>query len=976
MKASPAPRPILTTLLALSLSAAPCLHATTWSTDDSDPNPGIWIGVGETGSLDLLSGDAILLNPDTKVHRLWIGVSNADGGGHGTLTIHNGSQITVNNASADSQYGTVVVGHNADGATGGVGVVHQNGGSVNLNFSALNIGIYGATGTYHLSGGTLNLGSEDDIASLFLGNGVGASGTLNLSGSAAFLQGSADGAIGDGAQTFLGYAGGTAHIRQSDTSVARFKGYQSNGSTAFWVGGNTSAGEGTYDLVDGTLSFDLLNIRWGYQGKGTLNQSNGTQTVSATSTVTIGSAGGEGAFNLSGGTATFETGIRLTDNSTSIGTLHLSGNGVLELGGGATGLTHGGGDGTLLLDGGTLRVINTDLTSAARATLGTNARTTFATNGYNAIFARGLEGDGGFIKSDTGILAFNDTSTLRAGSEIRSGIVAVGYGSGNTGNMTLDEGAELLLEITGANVNRLQIGIAGGNGTFTIADGSIVVDNAAATTGWGTIDVGRGTGSTGTLNHATGTINMGGGAFQVGVEGGDGTYHLGGEGQLLLGSGSTVYFGASNTGAKATINITGNAKLLQGEAESSGGQNYIGVDGGEAEITQNGNTEVRFKGNGPNSAFWVGGFNSAGVGNYRLQSGSLTFDPLNIRWGNRGEGTLTQSGGTLVVNAGSSLTFGTEGGTGLFELTSGTATLHTQLRLAQGATSTGTLRLSGDGILEIGGTDGIIEGGGSASVELGGGTVRVIGSDFSTSVALTLTASGNTTIDTNGLRATFHGLLHGSGDLTKTGSGTLILNGTSLQSGTTFVNAGTLQVDGESGAVSVTSGGTLSGTGVIQGAAVIAGALNPGNSPGHLSFTEGLTLADGSTTTLELTATAHDSISITGGDFLIESDADLVFSLGHLGTTSRTVTVFDFATGSGTFDSVTLEGVYGSFALTLSGESFWSLDAPTSHLLAFTFDGATGEVFYEAVPEPGVGLLLLLAGAGLHLHARSRQRRR
>jgi autotransporter-associated beta strand protein len=104
----------------------------------------------------------------------------------------------------------------------------------------------------------------------------------------------------------------------------------------------------------------------------------------------------------------------------------------------------------------------------------------------------------------------------------------------------------------------------------------------------------------------------------------------------------------------------------------------------------------------------------------------------------------------------------------------------------------------------------------------GSGTVDF--SDGGGGKALTLEVGGG---DKNG---SFSGVIQNVGtsggptvlSISKTGSGTQILTGTHTYTGTTTVNAGTLQMDGAlaSGAVTV-AGGTLSGTGTIGGGVTV-----------------------------------------------------------------------------------------------------------------------------------------------------------
>ena len=136
-------------------------------------------------------------------------------------------------------------------------------------------------------------------------------------------------------------------------------------------------------------------------------------------------------------------------------------------------------------------------------------------------------------------------------------------------------------------------------------------------------------------------------------------------------------------------------------------------------------------------------------------------------------------------------------------------------------------------------------------------------------------------------------------NLFKTGSGRLTLSGTNSYSGTTFVEAGTLQVEGVlgQGALAVANGGRLAGTGVIGGAVEIqnGGVLAPGNNGiGTLTASSSLLLAG--TTVMELSKTgmvlAEDQVrnlvSVNyGGTLVVTNVGDVRTSTTLIASPSR-----------------------------------------------------------------------------------------
>jgi len=230
--------------------------------------------------------------------------------------------------------------------------------------------------------------------------------------------------------------------------------------------------------------------------------------------------------------------------------------------------------------------------------------------------------------------------------------------------------------------------------------------------------------------------------------------------------------------------------------------------------------------------------------------------------------------------------------------------------------------------------------------------------------------------------------------LTKTGAGTQILAGNNSYTGATNVDAGTLEIGSggsthatsavtvsNAGSVLVVNGtvnGTLnasastivSGSGTVGGAATVSGALNPGNSPGVLSFGTTLILGSTSATTFEIASTGmvrgtdYDGINIGSS---ITYGGGLVFDFATtFGVGTYTFNLFDgFSGTSEDFDNVALSGAYGNVVFT-PDNGIWSATTNFLEEETWSFSQSTGNLSLTVIPEPsaalfgGLGLLALL----------------
>ena len=124
---------------------------------------------------------------------------------------------------------------------------------------------------------------------------------------------------------------------------------------------------------------------------------------------------------------------------------------------------------------------------------------------------------------------------------------------------------------------------------------------------------------------------------------------------------------------------------------------------------------------------------------------------------------------------------------------------------------------------------------------------------------------------TNG---TYAGVISGTGQLSKIGTGTVSLSGESSYKGSTGINAGALFIEGNqsnaTGAVSVALGATLGGKGTVGGPTTIRsdgnhriGASATGDQPGYQTFANALTYNAGSEVFWRLSA--NTTTAITAG---------------------------------------------------------------------------------------------------------------
>ena len=567
------------------------------------------------------------------------------------------------------------------------------------------------------------------------------------------------------------------------------------------------------------------------------------------------------------------------------------------------------------------------------------------------------------------------------GINVQSGELDLGNGFGPTGSFTGSSGTVSAgPAITLADGTALQIstGSLAAGGTTTDANstaGAAVVVNAPTTAATivnlGTIiggaggiagfyaDGGNGINATGNLTLAnSGTIagGQGGGVSGAGGVGGTGinanaaggsitlTNQSGGviEGGVggVIGSGDINGTGIAATGSVSIVNQSG-ASIL---ADSTGlsGVNY---SGGVA-ISAAAGASITNAGTIAGSGGQVQGYAINATGStITNQSGGL------IEGGN---GTSGGAGATAITGYNLAVTnAGTiQGGRALagagaqadaIDFTGGINTLTLQV----GSTITGNVVAAGASTLILGGgTAGSFDMSsiGAAAQYQGFTGFEVTGATWTLSGAsganLPVTIDGGTAIVT-----TNNAL--GTGNLTITGGGTLLLNADGGGVGSTAsVQSGTLEVGDAghpgatlSGAVDVFAGGTLIGHGRVAGNVNNGGDVHPGGSIGILSVAGNYTQSSAGTLTIEITPNVAAGPGVGYDQLAVAGTASLAGTLAVLDDAGT------YTVGSRYTVLTAAGGRTGSFATVTTNPGFAAYVTPT-----VTYDA--NDVYFSLDPTP------------------------
>ena len=696
------------------------------------------------------------------------------------------------------------------------------------------------------------------------------------------------------------------------------------------------------------------------------------------------------------GTETF-SGLNLYEGTTSIdeGTLAVSGTGTLGI---ESDVTIGSGA-TLDISGALVAITGASgatvslgsLAGAGTVNLGANYLSTSGDDSYTS-FTGAIDGSGGgIVKNGYGTLtlALNGTGNTDWTTEIDSGTLLLDHSGSSGADLGPDLGTGLIL----------------GGGSLQI----------------------QGDATSGTTETAGGlTVNAGGSTIGIADSGNTATLALG---AITRAAGGTVDFNAY-TGGIITTTMTNTNGILGGWATVNGETDWAqsGSSGTNAITAYTGYSDAGTAGNWISTNnlsdlsaaynFTAGAAtsvnslrinNGSGAGNINLTGYGLTVGSGGIlETANVGANNFNISGGSLTTGTSQDLIF-------IQNDTLGALSVSSAIGGAGGLTKSGagTVILSGnetytggttvnDGDLVL--TGGATLGAGTSQLTVANGAVADLsGTGATAQAASSIAGSGLIVLNTGGLTVgsasdtgstvdTFSGQMSGAGGFTKTGLGTLILNGAqstdglgapsiaanNSYTGATKINQGTVEIVGlgtlgHNSAVTIT--GTINGSTTLanesfaSGATTITVASATGLAVGDTITGAGIPFGDIisaiSGTTITLTnATTGVGTDVTLTDVPNEtfapatldlSRADNQISLGSLaGTGTIILDPFGLSIG-GNNTSTSFSGTFvgtggiiktGSGIFTYSGATA-PLTSPTDLAGGWTIDQGTIDFDYS-----------------------------
>ena len=858
----------------------------------------------------------------------------------GSATLTSGTSFTL-------ESGTV----NAVLAGAGIDLTKNTSGNATLNaqntytgITIVNSGILSLgnatntladTSTVETRGGTLALDNNIDTV-----NGVSLqSGSITGTGNATagVLTSLTDIDVRSGSAS--ANLAGTVNLNKTTTGNVTLTGQNAYTGTTTVDGGTLEiTGNGTISAsnVISIATGATLSTDGGALSQDAIITSAGTGILALSGNETIKGLNGIGSTNLNAATLTIDTDGNATGavdssysgviaDSTGVGSLTKVGAGELELTGantytGTTTVTGGvlyvSGPGSLastdiqvnsssfapailqtdggLVNAATVNLANTD----SEFIICTGDETVDRVTGTGVVRIDDFSGDGGAT------LDGNTLTISSSGADSTFDGTIVDFRANAAGNLT--KSGSNTLTLTGANTYTGTTSVTAGTLALQGTSGSLVIsvssgaslttnaadllDNTAAMTNAGTVDIG-GDDTIGSYT-GTGTLNGTGNTLTAATY----TLNAGSEINANLGAGAITVNGntaLNGTSSAATINITAGTlttgsdyRLLNNVAITNSGVLALGgnedeTPGEVGSITGSGAVQL----------------NSFGIDLKALAGGDISgviSGDDDSNFGVQGAGTQTISGAntytgnTFVgdLNSGSTLILGGSNQSKSYAVDSGSI-----------LTANGTNRISDTASVNVEGTYNV----------QGDDTIGSLSRDGQVDLGaniLTFNGDADSTADEN--LATFSGVISGTGQLAKIGDDIQVLSGANTYTGSTTINAGTLRIandnalGGGAGTTTVNSGGSLQ----LSGGITFAESIDLGGAGQAVTYTGNNTLltSRGALSNLSGVNTTTQTINIglaSGLATTIAADAGTLTLTGNIvGDVSAPVLTFQAAEGA------------------------------------------------------------------------------
>ncbi len=876
------------------------------------------INDGATGATNLtVTGSGNVIAPGY----VYLQASNAYSG----VTVVNSGILSINNANAlGSTNGNTILYCNSGGGL-------QISGGITLAEPLL---VYGERPS---SGWALQSFSGNNTLSSLLTSGGGNLRVNVASGSQLNITGGVT-----GTNTFfvlspagtLAFKGGAINIGSGGTFYLDTPGLVTLGVTNNTWGG-TTVGSGTMrmDAANALPAGATLTMGLSYATNGTLDLNGFNQTVGQLLSGTTNPYTDRKVTSSGAATLTVNQSATTTYFGDFAGAASLvkSNTGTLKLAGVGRHI------GDTVVAGGTLALTNVNALQNSTLDVGASGAqsVTFLLTGANTYNLGGLKGGNALdIGGNTISVGLNNQSTSYTGTlsgaggaltKVGTGTLTLGGSNTYSGATTLNGGA-LVLDYTATNTTKL-------------------ADAAALVFGTGALQLDRAAGATGTHTELVNSVTLNGAAAITRGAGSSAVLQMN---AITRNSGGSVNFGAANIASTDTGNNNG---ILGGWATLNGSDWAVNATGGADGMITNLSTYTGINRLGGaianNATANVGITNGGSSGNITLAvaGGKTTINTLKM---GASAGTATvdpgtgetlrlgATGGLLLASGAGALTIGTVANDGT--LTAGGAdntaadlvlhqysgnTLTVNSVIADNGSGALTLVHVGTGTTVLAGANTytgktLINGGkisiaaetalganpGSSTPDqltLNGGTLLGT-ANFSvddSNRGITLGAAGGTFESSASTTQTMVNVIAGTGGLTKTGAGALVLTNANTYTGPTIISAGTLITD------NIRTGGVASALGQSD-----AAAFNLVFDGGTLRFT-GTNIATTTSSDRNFTINAGKTatIDVAVGTNNVDAGAVSLSLSGNIPATSGGLTKTGYGTliltGNNAYDGVT-----------------------------------------------------------------------